>query len=53
LWGVVRAQKGESDVARSRVLPGDAPWHFAPIQDKLLKQKRAMTIEDFPLEKTR
>jgi kynurenine formamidase len=28
----------------------DAPWHFAPIQDKEIGQKRAMNIEDFPLE---
>jgi kynurenine formamidase len=28
----------------------DAPWHFAPIQDKETGQKRAMTIDEFPIE---
>ncbi|MFX1409102.1 MAG: cyclase family protein [Promethearchaeota archaeon] len=28
----------------------DAPWHFAPIQDKEIGKKKAMTIEEFPLE---
>lgn len=28
----------------------DAPWHFAPIQDKEKAEKKAMTIDDFPLE---
>ena len=28
----------------------DAPWHFAPIQDKEIGQKKAMTIDEFPLE---
>ena len=26
----------------------DAPWHFAPIQDKEVGQSKAMTKEDFP-----
>ena len=28
----------------------DAPWHYAPIQDKEIGQKKAMTIDEFPLE---
>jgi kynurenine formamidase len=28
----------------------DAPWHFAPIQDKEIGQHKAMTIDKFPLE---
>jgi kynurenine formamidase len=28
----------------------DAPWHYAPIQDKELDKKKAMTIDKFPLE---
>ena len=28
----------------------DSPWHFAPIQDKEIGQKKAMTIDEFPLE---
>jgi kynurenine formamidase len=28
----------------------DAPWHFAPIQDKEIGEKPAMTIDEFPLE---
>ncbi len=28
----------------------DAPWHFAPIQDKEIGEKRAMTIDEIPLE---
>jgi kynurenine formamidase len=28
----------------------DAPWHFAPVQDKEIGVKKAMTIEQFPLE---
>ena len=28
----------------------DAPWHFAPIQDKEKGEKNAMTIDNFPLE---
>ncbi len=28
----------------------DAPWHFAPIQDKEIGEKKAMTIDEFPLE---
>ncbi|MBD3254712.1 MAG: cyclase family protein [Candidatus Lokiarchaeota archaeon] len=28
----------------------DAPWHFAPIQDKEIGEKKAQTIDDFPLE---
>jgi len=28
----------------------DAPWHFAPIQDKEKKERKAMTIDNFPLE---
>ena len=28
----------------------DAPWHFSPIQDKEIGQKKAMTIDEFPLE---
>ena len=28
----------------------DAPWHFAPIQDREIGEKKAMTIDEFPLE---
>ncbi|MFX1395806.1 MAG: cyclase family protein [Promethearchaeota archaeon] len=28
----------------------DAPWHFAPIQDKSISERKAMTIDEFPLE---
>ena len=28
----------------------DAPWHFAPIQDRETGQKKAMTIDEIPLE---
>lgn len=28
----------------------DAPWHFASIQDKEIGQKKAKTIDEFPLE---
>jgi len=28
----------------------DSPWHFAPIQDKETEQRRAMTIDEIPLE---
>jgi len=28
----------------------DAPWHFAPIQDKETGEKKAQTIDEFPLE---
>ena len=28
----------------------DAPWHFAPIQDSEIGEKKAMTIDEFPLE---
>ena len=28
----------------------DAPWHLAPIQDKEVGEKKAMTIDEFPLE---
>jgi len=28
----------------------DAPWHFAPVQDKEIGEKKAMTIDEFPLE---
>lgn len=28
----------------------DSPWHFAPIQDKEIGEKKAMTIDEFPLE---
>jgi len=28
----------------------DAPWHYAPIQDNEIERKKALTIEDFPLE---
>lgn len=28
----------------------DAPWHFAPIQDKLIGERKAQTIDEFPLE---
>ena len=28
----------------------DAPWHFAPIQDKEKGEKKAQTIDEFPLE---
>jgi kynurenine formamidase len=28
----------------------DAPWHFAPTQDKEKKERKAMTIDNFPLE---
>ena len=28
----------------------DAPWHFAPIQDKEIGVKKALTIDEFPLE---
>jgi kynurenine formamidase len=28
----------------------DAPWHFAPIQDKEIGKRKAMTIDEFPLE---
>jgi kynurenine formamidase len=28
----------------------DAPWHFAPIQDKEIGEKKAKTIDEFPLE---
>ncbi|MHA2005971.1 MAG: cyclase family protein [Promethearchaeota archaeon] len=28
----------------------DAPWHFAPIQDREIGEKKAMTIDEVPLE---
>ncbi|MGQ4874935.1 MAG: cyclase family protein [Promethearchaeia archaeon] len=28
----------------------DAPWHYAPIQDKEIGERKAMTIDEFPLE---
>lgn len=28
----------------------DSPWHFSPIQDKEIEQKKALTIDEFPLE---
>ena len=28
----------------------DAPWHFAPVQDKAIGEKKAQTIDQFPLE---
>jgi len=28
----------------------DAPWHFAPIQDKEIGMKKAQTIDEFPLK---
>ncbi|MFW9947159.1 MAG: cyclase family protein [Candidatus Odinarchaeota archaeon] len=28
----------------------DAPWHYAPTQDKEIGEKKAMTIDEFPLE---
>jgi len=28
----------------------DAPWHYAPIQDREIGEKKAMTIDEFPLE---
>ena len=28
----------------------DAPWHFAPIQDKEIGEKKAQTIDEFPLK---
>jgi len=28
----------------------DAPWHYAPTQDKEIREKKAMTIDEFPLE---
>ncbi|MFX0081692.1 MAG: cyclase family protein [Candidatus Hodarchaeota archaeon] len=28
----------------------DAPWHFSPIQDRETEQRKAMTIDEFPLE---
>ncbi|NVM36078.1 MAG: cyclase family protein [Candidatus Lokiarchaeota archaeon] len=28
----------------------DAPWHFSPIQDKTSRQRKALTIDEFPLE---
>ncbi|MFW9874979.1 MAG: cyclase family protein [Candidatus Thorarchaeota archaeon] len=28
----------------------DAPWHFAPVQDKEVGEKKALTIDEFPLE---
>ena len=28
----------------------DSPWHFAPIQDREIGQKKAMTIDEIPLE---
>jgi len=28
----------------------DAPWHFAPVQDKEIGEKKATTIDEFPLE---
>ena len=28
----------------------DAPWHFAPVQDKEEEERKAMTIDDIPLE---
>jgi len=28
----------------------DAPWHFAPVMDKEIGEKRAQTIDEFPLE---
>ncbi|MBN1799875.1 MAG: cyclase family protein [Candidatus Lokiarchaeota archaeon] len=28
----------------------DAPWHFAPIQDRSIGERKAMTIDEFPLE---
>lgn len=28
----------------------DAPWHFAPIQDREIGERKAKTIDEFPLE---
>jgi kynurenine formamidase len=28
----------------------DSPWHFAPVQDKQIGKKKAMTIDEVPLE---
>jgi len=28
----------------------DSPWHFAPIQDKEIGERKSMTIDEFPLE---
>ena len=28
----------------------DAPWHYAPVQDKEIGMKKAKTIDEFPLE---
>ncbi len=28
----------------------DAPWHFAPVQDKEIGGRKALTIDEFPLE---
>jgi kynurenine formamidase len=28
----------------------DSPWHFAPIQDRETKERKAMTIDEIPLE---
>jgi len=28
----------------------DAPWHYAPIQDREIGEKKAMTIDEIPLE---
>ena len=28
----------------------DAPWHYAPIQDKQTNEKKALTIDEIPLE---
>ncbi|MFW9941946.1 MAG: cyclase family protein [Candidatus Thorarchaeota archaeon] len=28
----------------------DAPWHFSPIQDREIGEKKAKTIDEFPLE---
>jgi kynurenine formamidase len=28
----------------------DAPWHFAPVQDREIGEKKAQTIDEFPLE---
>ena len=28
----------------------DAPWHFAPVMDREIGEKKALTIDEFPLE---
>lgn len=28
----------------------DSPWHFSPIQDRETEQRKAMTIDEIPLE---